>query len=43
MKCPRCGNELYIDFRNDGYILWRCHFCPHMEVTEEDGGDAQID
>lgn len=39
MKCPRCGNELYIDFRSDGYMLWRCKFCPYMEVTE-DGTEA---
>ena len=43
MKCPKCGNELYVDFRSDGYTLWRCKVCPYMEVTEEDGEDAQID
>lgn len=41
MKCPKCGNEMYIDFRSNGYTLWRCKFCPYIEVTEEHGENTQ--
>lgn len=40
MECPKCGNKLYVDFRSNGYTLWRCEFCPYMEVTEEHGENA---
>lgn len=36
MECPRCGSQMYIDFRSGQYTLWRCKLCPYMEVTSEE-------